>query len=93
MAPQEMLKLDRILEQLGEHREDFKVMQAELLGGDGVEKPTARIPVLESQSKSHGKRIRRIENFILMLVGAAGLLKALSWGAESLSHVVEVLRH
>jgi len=93
MAPQETQKLDEILEQLGEHRVEFRVLQAELLGGDGVEKPTARIPLLEKSVSGHEKRISRIEGIILMLVGAAGLLKALTWGAESFAHAIEVFKH
>jgi hypothetical protein len=92
MAPQETEKLDKILEQLGEHRADFRIMQAELLGADGVDKPTARIPRLEATQENHEKRIVRIERFILMLIGAAGLLKAFAWGAELLAHVFEVFR-
>ncbi len=87
----ESAKLDEILQQVSQHRIDFRVFQAELTGGE-YDKSTARIPLLESTSKEHGKRITRLERFALMLVGAAGLLKVLAWGAASVSQVIEAVK-
>ena len=92
MAPQETAKLNEILEQVSEHRTEFRVFRTEILGGDGEEKPTGRLPRLEIQSADHEKRLIRIERVILMIMGAAGLLKALAWGADSVAHIVEVFR-
>jgi hypothetical protein len=92
MAPQETQKLDILLDQLAEHRTDFAVFRTEILGSAEDEKPTGRLPRLETRSDNHEKRIQRMERFVLMLLGAAGLLKALTWGAASLAHIIEVLR-
>jgi hypothetical protein len=92
MAPQETQKLDELLGQLAEHRSDFRVFRTEILGGPEDDKPTGRLPMLEESNKNHEKRIRRIESGILMVLGAAALLKALGWGAEAAYHMVEVLR-
>lgn len=80
----------KILEQIHLHREDFRMFRTELLGGAEQDKPNGRIPLLEVASASHEKRIRRIEHFLAMLVGAAGLLKVLSWSAESIYHIVGI---
>lgn len=90
----------KILEQIGLFREDFRVFRTELLGGADEDKPNGRIPLLEAfavrqaeTNEDHNKRIRRLEHFVVMLFGAAALLKALSWSAESLYHVVSVFHH
>ena len=93
MAPQETAKLDAILEQVGEHRVDFQIFRTQILGDPEDEKPTGRLPMLEARSHSHEKRITRLERLALMVVGAAGLLKLLAIGAESLAHIVEVFKH
>lgn len=92
MAPQETQKLDAILEAVNEHRADFRVLKTELLGGDEEDKPTGRIPLLEASSKSHEKRISRIERVLTAVGGAILFLKGISMGAESLAHIVEVFR-
>ncbi len=92
MAPQETAKLDQLLTELSDHRADFRVFRTKILGDSEGESASGRLPRLEATSEIHEKRIRRIENFILMLIGAAALLKAFAWGAESIAHVFEVLR-
>lgn len=93
MAPQETSKLDTILEQLGEHRADFRAFSTEMVGGvNGLEKPTGRIPVLESTSRDHGKRITRLERFALIVIGAVLLLRVLAWGAASISQVIQAFK-
>lgn len=93
MAPQETQKLDMLIEQLAEHRTDFAVFRTEILGEpEGGEKATGRIPTLEKRADNHDRRIRRLEGFILMVIGAATLLKAIAWSAESIARIIEVLR-
>jgi hypothetical protein len=74
MAPHETEKLDAILRQLGE-------LRTELLGSSdvAVEKPTGRLPRLETAVAGHESRIRRLEGFVLMVAGALGLVKAGAW--------------
>lgn len=92
MAPENTDKLDAILEQLNDHRRDFDVFRTELLGSPTNEKSTGRIPMLEAKSADHERRIVRIERFILLIFGAALLLKAFAWAAESIAHIVTVFR-
>lgn len=86
-----------VLEELRAHREDFRLFQTELLGGVNQDKPNGRIPLLEAASArqearidSHDARLRRLEHFVVMVVGAAALLKAVGWCAESLYHIIHV---
>lgn len=92
MAPENTEKLDAILEQLNEHRTDFATFRTEVLGSPTDEKSTGRLPRLEAISADHERRIVRIERFILLILGAAGLLKALAWSADTVAHVVSILR-
>lgn len=82
----------QVLQSLNDFRGEFNVFVTKLLGDPDGDTPTGRIPLLEAASQSHEKRLTRIERGALMLVGAAGLLKVLAWSAESIHHILEILR-
>jgi hypothetical protein len=92
VAPAETQALQEIKAQLEEHRADFRVFATSIMGTDDGEVPSGRLPVLESKSTNHEKRITRIEHVLLMVAGAGILLKFLAMGVDSLAHVVQVLK-
>jgi hypothetical protein len=91
MAPAETQALQEIKAQLEEHRADFRVFGAKILGDDKSEVPTGRLPILEAKAANHEKRITRIEHFLLMVAGAGVLLKFLAMGVDSIAHILQVI--
>lgn len=80
----------QVLQSIEAFRGEFNVFVTQLLGAPDQDKPNGRIPLLETASASHEKRITRIERVFLMFCGAAFLLKTMAWMADSVYHIAEV---
>jgi hypothetical protein len=92
MAPNETAKLDEVLEQLSEHRSEFKVLCTELGVGGDVDKPRGRVPLLEKLVEGLDKRVRRLEVFFYMVAGGWALVTFVGKLAESAKNILEVLK-
>jgi hypothetical protein len=83
----------KVMRELQEFRKDFGVFVTKLMGDEEQENPEGRIPRLEAGQKSLHRRVSRIEALVLMIVGAAALVKALGWIIDTAHNLLVLVAH